>query len=121
MGKILIVEDELHIQRLIKLVLERHGHSVDVATSGEDGLKVLSETPNYDLVILDILMPKVDGLQVLAAIKKQEKTKHIPVVMLTALAQENVVLQGIKLGAKDYIRKPFHPSELIERISKIVA
>jgi DNA-binding response OmpR family regulator len=120
-GKILVIEDEIHIQRLIKLVLERQGHVVDLAENGEEGLKKLAGCVDYSLVLLDILLPGVDGLQVLASIKKSEKTKNIPVVILTALAQENVVLQGIKLGAKDYIRKPFHPTELTERVSKIIA
>ncbi len=121
MSKILVVEDEMHIQRLIKLVLEKHGHSVDVADNGDEALKKLNAAADYDLILLDILMPGIGGLQVLATAKKSEKTKHIPIVMLTALAQENVVLQGIKLGAKDYIRKPFHPTELIDRVSKIIA
>jgi DNA-binding response OmpR family regulator len=120
-GKILVIEDEIHIQRLIKLVLERQGHSVDVADNGIDGLKLLTDPGDYNLVLLDIIMPGLDGLQVLASAKKSEKSKHIPIVMLTALAQENVVLQGIKLGAKDYIRKPFHPTELIDRVSKLIA
>jgi DNA-binding response OmpR family regulator len=121
MGKIFVIEDELHIQRLIKIVLERQGHTVDVVDTGEDGLIKLGETFDYNLILLDILLPGMDGLQVLASLKKSEKCKKIPVVILTALAQENVVLQGIKLGAKDYIRKPFHPTELIERVSKIIA
>ena len=118
MLKILVVEDEVHIQRLIKLVLERSNFQVDTVGSGEEALKYLAESPKPDMVLLDILMPGIDGLTVLRAIKANAVHKDVPVVMLTALAQESVVLQGIKLGAKDYIRKPFHPSELVKRLSK---
>jgi len=121
-SKVMVIEDETHIHRLIKLVLEKQGHEVVVAQSGEDGLEQLQNMEQIPhLILLDILMPGLDGLQVLSALKSAEKLKEIPVVMLTALAQENVVLQGIKLGAKDYIRKPFHPAELVDRVSKIIS
>ncbi len=121
MPKILVVEDEVHIQRLIKLVLEKNNFAVDAVGTGEDALKYLAENPAPDLILLDILMPGIDGLSVLRSIKGNAAQKDIPVVMLTALAQESVVLQGIKLGAKDYIRKPFHPTELVKRLGKHLA
>ncbi len=121
MTKILVVEDEVHIQRLIKLVLEKNGFEVDAVGTGEEALKYLSEKTAPQLILLDILMPGIDGLSVLRSIKGNANQKDIPVVMLTALAQESVVLQGIKLGAKDYIRKPFHPTELVKRLSKHLA
>jgi DNA-binding response OmpR family regulator len=122
MRRILVVEDEIHIQRLIKLVLEKHQLVVDCVSTGEEALKFLidTESPKPDLILLDILMPGIDGLTVLKTIKGRADLKDIPVVMLTALAQENVVLQGIKLGAADYIRKPFHPGELVKRLAKHV-
>lgn len=119
MTKVLVVEDESHIQRLIRLVLEKNGISVDAVGTGEEALKYMNEAKTLpDLVLLDILMPGIDGLSVLRSIKANAHTKDVPVVMLTALAQESVVLQGIKLGAADYIRKPFHPAELVKRLSK---
>jgi len=122
MTKILVVEDEIHIQKLIKLILEKNMFEVDTVGSGEDALKYLDEAEKKpDLVLLDIMMPGIDGLQVLRTVKANSALKHIPVVMLTALAQESVVMQGIKLGAKDYIRKPFHPGELAKRIAKHIA
>ena len=121
MTKILVVEDEVHIQRLIKLVLEKNGFEVDAVGTGEEALKYLSENPAPQLILLDILMPGIDGLSVLRSIKGNATQKDIPVVMLTALAQESVVLQGIKLGATDYIRKPFHPTELVKRLSKLLS
>jgi DNA-binding response OmpR family regulator len=119
MAKILIAEDEVHIQRLTKVVLEKGGHLVEAVGSGEDALKLL-ESGKYepDLIILDIMMTGIDGLQVLRTIKNSPKLTKIPVVMLTALAQEAVVVKGIQLGAKDYIRKPFHPTDLLDRINK---
>ena len=120
--KILVVEDEAHIQRLIRLVLEKNGLEVVTADTGEEALKALSEMQTKpNLVLLDILMPGIDGLSVLRAMKANAATRDIPVVMLTALAQESVVLQGIKLGAADYIRKPFHPTELVKRLQKTLA
>ena len=116
--KVLIIEDEVHIQKLLEMILSKSDFEVRLASNGEDGLKKVGSTPKPDIVLLDIMMPGIDGLQVLRAIRENSNTKDIPVIMLTALAQENVVLQGVKLGAKDYIRKPFHPQELVERIRK---
>ena len=121
MSRIMICEDEVHIQRLIKLVLEKQGHTVASASNGEECLKLLKEGELPDLLLLDILMPGIDGLQVLRSIKSNSATKSLKVVLLTALAQENVVLQGINLGAVDYIRKPFHPKELVTRLEKLLA
>lgn len=119
MAKILVVEDEQHILRLTRLVLEKDGHQVTCASSGEEALKTMedpSEIP--DLILLDIMMTGIDGLQVLRILKQDPSTNKIPVIMLTAIAQEAVVLKGIQLGAKDYIRKPFHPTDLLDRINR---
>ena len=118
---ILIVEDEIHLQKLIAFILERDGHKVAVANNGEEGLKSLQDNPSPDMVILDILMPGMDGLTVLRNMRADPKLKEVPVILLTALAQENVVLQGIRLGVKDYIRKPFQPKELAARVGKLLA
>jgi DNA-binding response OmpR family regulator len=119
--RILVIEDEKHIQRLIKMILEKQTYEVTLKSNGEEGLDEISSanTP-FDLILLDIMMPGMDGIEVLRNIKSKDETKSIPVMMLTALAQENVVVEGIKLGAKDYIRKPFSPKELIERVSKVL-
>jgi DNA-binding response OmpR family regulator len=118
--RLLVVEDEIHIQRLIQMILEKKDFVLTFANNGEEGLKIINGDPSFDAVLLDIMMPGIDGLQVLRAIKDNSATKHVPVIMLTALAQENVVLQGVKLGAKDYIRKPFHPQEIVDRINKVL-
>ena len=120
MSKVLIVEDENHIRRLIQVVLEKAGLEVISAESGETALEHIQDGLIPDLVLLDIMMPGIDGLQVLKILQSGQSTKDIPVVMLTALAQENVVLKGVKLGARDYIRKPFHPKELLARIAPFI-
>jgi DNA-binding response OmpR family regulator len=118
MPHILIVEDELHIQRLTRLVLEKSGHTVEVASSGEAALKLCEpKDSGFDLILLDIMMLGIDGLQVLRTLKQLPHTSKVPVIMLTAIAQEAVVVKGIQLGAKDYIRKPFHPNDLLDRIN----
>ena len=120
MSEVLVVEDEEHIQRLVKIVLEKNGHNVSTADTGEEALEKLDGGLRPKLILLDIMMPGIDGLQVLRKVKSNQLTKDIPVVMLTALAQESVVLQGIKLGAKGYIRKPFHPKDLVERVTSFL-
>ena len=117
MSVVLVVEDEEHIQRLVKIILTKQGHDVVTSSNGEDALEKLDTGLKPHLIILDIMMPGIDGLQVLSKIKQNNNLKDIPVIMLSALAKENVVIQGIKLGAKGYIRKPFHPKDLIERVS----
>ena len=117
MSVVLVVEDEEHIQRLVKIILTKQGHEVVTSSNGEDALEKLDTGLKPHLIILDIMMPGIDGLQVLSKIKQNNNFKDIPVIMLSALAKENVVIQGIKLGAKGYIRKPFHPKDLIERVS----
>lgn len=118
MSKILVVEDEVHIQRLTRIVLEKGGHTVTCASSGEDALKALESGDVPDLILLDIMMAGIDGLQVLRTLKQNPRTAKVAVIMLTAIAQEAVVLKGIQLGAKDYIRKPFHPNDLLDRINR---
>ena len=118
MKRILVIEDEIHIQKLVFHILSKAGYEVDLASTGEEGLKIVKDGPLPGVILLDIMMPGIDGLSVLRTLKASNRTKDVPVVLLTALAQENVVLKGIELGAKDYIRKPFHPKELTERLTK---
>lgn len=118
MHKILVVEDESHLQNLIRLLLEKAGYKPIVCFNGEDALIAAAEHSDIKLILLDIMMPGIDGLQVLKSLKSAISQKTIPVILLTALAQQEVVMKGIEGGAKDYIRKPFHPKEFLERIAK---
>ncbi len=119
MATILIVEDEIHIQKLAKFVLEKAGHRVDIVSSGEEAFKYIA-TNRPDLILLDIMMPGIDGLGVLRRLKSLPATKSITIILLTSLAHEAVVLKGISLGAAEFIRKPFHPTELVKRLSKFL-
>ena len=112
MQKIVIVEDEQAISDIIKYNLEKEGYQVHTAYDGEEGLQVI-ESVNPDMILLDIMMPKLDGLQVC---KKVRQTKDTPIIMITAKAEEIDKVVGLELGADDYITKPFGMRELIARV-----
>ncbi|HSV73399.1 MAG TPA: response regulator [Chthonomonadales bacterium] len=116
--KILAVDDERHIVRLVQVNLERQGYTVVTAFDGKEALeKVGSEQP--DLIVLDVMMPYMDGFEVLQALKRNPSTRDIPVIMLTAKAQDADVFRGWQSGADCYLTKPFNPMELIMFIKRI--
>jgi len=115
--KILLVEDDKGIARFVKKGLLENAFSVDVAFDGEDGL-FLALHRSYDLTILDILLPKVDGIEILKRMRKMEI--QTPVIFLTAKDSEKDIVQGLNLGADDYITKPFSFSELLARIRALL-
>ena len=108
---ILVVEDEAHIRRVLEYNLKLDGFEVYLAEDGAAGLKLAREN-SPDLILLDWLMPVMNGLQVLAELKTDSSTEHIPVFMLTAKGMLNDVTQAIEMGADDYITKPFNPIQL---------
>ena len=108
---ILVVEDETHIRRVLEYNLKLDGFEVYLAEDGTTGMKLAHEK-NPDLILLDWLMPVMNGLQVLAELKTDSSTEHIPVFMLTAKGMLNDVTQAIEMGADDYITKPFNPIQL---------
>jgi two-component system response regulator VicR len=110
--KVLIVEDEKPISDIIKFNLEKDGFEVEVAYDGEEGLEKI-KTLHPDLVLLDVMLPKMDGFEVL---KRTRESSQVPVVMLTAKEEEVDKVLGLELGADDYITKPFGMRELIARI-----
>lgn len=115
---ILVVDDERHIVRLVQVNLERVGYSVITAFDGVECLeKVKAEAP--DLIVLDVMMPRMDGFETLKKIRSDESTKDLPVVMLTARAQDKDVLTGYTHGVDLYLTKPFGPLELITMIDRI--
>ena len=109
--KILVVEDEAHIRKVLEYNLKLDGFEVYLAEDGATGLKLAREN-SPDRILLDWLMPVMDGLQVLAELKADSGTEHIPVFMLTAKGMLNDVTQAIEMGADDYITKPFNPIQL---------
>jgi two-component system phosphate regulon response regulator PhoB len=117
--RILVIEDEEDIAELIRYNLSKDKFNVECSYTGEDGYdKVLSNGP--DLVLLDLMLPGMDGLKVCELIKNSPKTRHIPVVILTAKGEEEDVVKGLEVGADDYITKPFSPKVLIARIHAVL-
>ena len=116
---ILIVDDEEDIVSLCKDILEMEGYEVDFALNGKDGIKK-SLTKHFDLILLDIMLPEMDGWEVIEVLRLNEKTKDIPVAMLTAKTEFKNKVLGIQQGAIDYITKPFIPEEIIYRVKRIL-
>lgn len=116
---ILIIEDETDIRELVKYNLQREGFVVLESESGEDGLKVVERTIP-DLILLDLMLPGKDGLEICRMLKRNERTQHIPVVMMTARGEESDIVMGLELGAEDYIVKPFSPKVLGARIKAVL-
>ncbi|MBU3933954.1 MAG: response regulator [Candidatus Omnitrophica bacterium] len=116
---ILIIEDEEDIVELIRYNLEREGFVIHSAENGEDGLR-LTKNLKPSLVILDLMLPGIDGLEVAKRMKKDDNPPHIPIIMLTAKTGESDVIVGLELGADDYIKKPFSPKVLIARVKAVL-
>jgi DNA-binding response OmpR family regulator len=112
--RVLIVEDDHDIAELVAHYLGKAGFMTEVVSSGSDALKSIFDRPP-DLLILDLMLPQVDGLDVCRAARTNEKTATIPIIMLTARADESDRIVGLELGADDYIAKPFSPNELVAR------
>jgi two-component system alkaline phosphatase synthesis response regulator PhoP/two-component system response regulator VicR len=118
-AKILVCDDERHIVRLIQVNLERQGYTVVTAFDGKEGLeKVRSEKPN--LLVLDVMMPYMDGFEVLKNLRREADTEDLPVIMLTAKAQDKDVFEGYHYGADMYLTKPFNPMELVTFVKRIL-
>jgi len=117
--KILVIEDDKHISKLIKYNLEKSGYDCIVVDDGEEVLAILGKQ-GVDLIILDIMLPKMDGFEVCRLIKQDTKLKNIPIIMLTAKGEEVDRIVGLELGADDYVVKPFSPRELMLRIKAIL-
>jgi len=117
MAKILVIEDDGHIWKLIEYRLKKEKHELVWACDGLKAMEIL-ETTKPDLIISDIMVPYMDGIQILKKIKTDDTLKEIPVIMLTSKAQEQDILTGLELGAQDYMAKPFSPAELVLRVTK---
>lgn len=116
---VLVIEDDEDIQELVNYNLTKEGYQTTCVTSGEEGLRTAkAKLPN--LVVLDLMLPGIDGLEICKLIKADPKTQHIPIVMLTAKGEESDVVTGLELGAEDYITKPFSPKVLVARIRTIL-
>jgi len=119
MKKILIADDRSEVVELVKVTLEGEGYRTIEASDGREALeKIRKEKPN--LILLDIVMPKMDGFEVLSKLKNDSQTKDTPVIMLTAQGQKVDQEKGRRLGARDYITKPFSLSHLLNKIEEIL-
>ncbi|HEV8662822.1 MAG TPA: response regulator [Candidatus Methylomirabilis sp.] len=117
MPKILVVDDEVHILKIIDYKLRTAGYTVIAAADGVEGLeKARTEQP--DLILLDVMMPRMDGFQALEALKRDPATQGIPVFMLTVKGKEMDRLRGLQMGVAAYITKPFSPNALLARIDE---
>jgi two-component system alkaline phosphatase synthesis response regulator PhoP/two-component system response regulator VicR len=117
--KIVVCDDERHIVRLIQVNLEKEGYNVVTAFDGKEGLELIkAEKP--DLVVLDVMMPYMDGFEVLKNLRRESQTENLPVIMLTAKAQDKDVFEGYHYGADMYLTKPFNPKELVSFVKRIL-
>ena len=119
MGKILLVEDEVNIRQLIRYNLEKEDFQVFEAVDGLQGIK-MAKVKKPDLVILDLMLPGVDGLEVCRTLKGNAPTAALPIIMLTARSEEIDKVIGLELGADDYMTKPFSPRELVARVKAVL-
>jgi two-component system phosphate regulon response regulator PhoB len=117
--KILVIEDDEDIQELLKFNLVKEGYQVLAAQTGEDGLRMATHNLP-DLILLDLMLPKIDGLEVCKRIRAHQRASAIPIIMLTAKGEESDVVTGLEVGADDYIAKPFSPKVVIARIRNIL-
>jgi two-component system phosphate regulon response regulator PhoB len=117
--KILVVEDEEDLLELLRFNLSREGYQVTGVTTGEEALDVVQKQI-LQLILLDLLLPGIDGLEVAKRIKGDQKTKDVPIVMLTAKGEESDIVTGLELGADDYIAKPFSPRVLVARLRAVL-
>jgi two-component system phosphate regulon response regulator PhoB len=111
----LIVEDENEIADLVKFHLERDGMQVSVARNGRKAIEMV-QGAGFDLIVLDLMLPDLDGLEICRRLKGQDRTREIPVVMLTARGEESDIVAGLEMGADDYVTKPFSPRVLMARL-----
>jgi len=119
--RILLIEDDPDIQKMVRLSLTyQGGHQVMVASGGQEGLEKATEL-NPDLILLDVMMPAMDGYETIKALKLQPGTRHIPVVFLSAKAQQAEIQKGRELGAIGYLVKPFDPMSLASQLDEIMS
>src|SRR5438477_572797 len=119
MTRILIVEDDKDIADLVGRYLERAGFAVEITASGRDALRILAERPP-DLLVLDLMLPQVDGIEICRAARANDKTAAMPIIMLTARVDESERIAGLETGADDYVAKPFSPNELVARVRALL-
>jgi DNA-binding response OmpR family regulator len=117
--RILIVEDDPDIAQLVARYLAKAGFVSDLAAAGRDAIRIITAQPP-DLIVLDLMLPQVDGLEVCRIVRANATTAAIPIIMLTARAEESERIVGLEIGADDYVAKPFSPNELVARVRALL-
>lgn len=117
--RILVVEDEPNISNLVKFILEKNGYEVLQAFVGQEGIEI-AKREKLDLIVLDVMMPNMDGFDVAKKLSRMKKAKNIPIIMLSSAAQFKDKMKGIESGAMDYITKPFDKKELLEKVKECI-
>lgn len=117
--KVIVVDDSALIHQMYKMVLMRYKCEIINALNGQDGLDKLAKNPDADLILLDINMPVMNGLDFIKKVKEMGKCNHIPIVIVSTEGKEEDTMKGLAMGAKGYVKKPFQPSDLHALISKI--
>lgn len=116
---VLVADDEPHIGRIIKMKLEQGPFRVTLAYDGQEAIELLDAQADFDIVLLDLMMPILSGLDVLARIRSSEKLKHLPCIILTAAGQEAQHQKAMELGATEFLTKPFSPKKLYARTAEL--
>jgi len=117
--RVLVVEDEQDLCQLLEYNLTRDGFDVKIAYTGEEGARLLAEQP-FELILLDLMLPQMDGLELCRRVKRDPATAAVPIIMVTAKGEEADIVTGLELGADDYITKPFSPRVLLARIRAVL-
>lgn len=117
--RILVVDDEEDILELVRYNLETEGYRIRCTDTGEKALEIARTEPT-DLILLDLMLPGMDGLEVAKILKVDEKTRNIPIIMLTAKGDESDIITGLEMGADDYVTKPFSPKIVIARVRAVI-
>lgn len=118
-ARVLIVDDERYNRELLEVILAAEGYATESATTGEQALAMVAQAPP-DLILLDVMMPGMDGYQVASRIKADAATKHIPIIIFTALDDRNSRMHGLNAGAEDFVTKPVDRAELCARVRRLL-
>jgi two-component system, OmpR family, alkaline phosphatase synthesis response regulator PhoP len=118
-ARVLIVEDDADIAQLVTRYLQKAGFETEIAATGPEALQSIAHGP-HDLVVLDLMLPHVDGLEICRRVRADDRSANLPIIMLTARADESERIVGLEIGADDYLSKPFSPSELVARVRALL-
>lgn len=120
MTRILLIEDNEIMQKVVSAILEKAGYAVTIVANGKDGLDLLDvDNPPFDLIISDIMMPYASGFEILNRVKTLPE-RRIPIIIVSSLSNEEMILEGFKLGASDYLTKPIMAGELLLRVKRLL-